>query len=236
MRMPWQSIRNFQKTMIVKNSLDFDIRNILNKITENNYIIQKNEIISILNNIVKDENYEKKLINIYNIIKENIKNNIFFSIIYSKLCKDLFEVSEFFLEKIIEDSSKLGEYLLLSNDNNNKKDYNNLCNYNKKNDEKKSILLFFVNVLKSDKNNLNILIKILDEILDKFEKNIINIEEKENNEELIELLFIIITNMDNIEDKYKNKIIELSNYKVNNYPGLSNKIIFKLMDILDKYN
>ena len=61
------------------------------------------------------------------------------------------------------------------------------------------------------------------------------VEEKENNEDLTELLFIIITNINEIGHKYKDKIIELSNYKVKNYSGLSNKIIFKLMDILDKY-
>ena len=60
-------------------------------------------------------------------------------------------------------------------------------------------------------------------------------EEKENNEDLTELLFIIMTNIDDLDDKYKKKLIEISKYKVKNYSGLSNKIIFKLMDILDKY-
>ena len=91
-------------------------------------------------------------------------------------------------------------------------------------------------VFKNDKKNFNILTKILDAILEKFEKNIIKIEEKENNEHLTELLFIIMTNINNLDDKYKKKIIEISNYKVKIYQGLSNKIIFKLMDILDKYN
>ena len=64
----WQSIRNFQKTKIVKNDLDFDIRNILNKITDNNYDTQKSELINIIDNINKDDKYEKNLNNIYNIV------------------------------------------------------------------------------------------------------------------------------------------------------------------------
>lgn len=232
----WQSIRNFQKTKIVKNDVDFDIRNILNKITDNNYDKQKNELINMINNISKDDNYEKKLNNIYNIIIDIIKNNIYFSIIYAKLCRDLFDINNFFLEKVIEDGKQLSNYLLLIENNKDKNNYNNLCNHNKNNDQKKSILLFFVNIFKNDTNNFNILTKILDDILEKFEENIIKIEEKENNEDLVELLFIIMTNINDIDDKYKKKLIEISNYTVKNYSGLSNKIIFKLMDIIDKYN
>lgn len=231
----WQSIRNFQKTKIVKNDLDFDIRNILNKITDNNYDRQKNKLIDMIDNISKHDNYEKKLTNIYNIITDIIKNNIYFSIIYVKLCRDLFDVNNFFLEKAIEDGKQLSNYLLLTNNNDDKNNYNNLCNHNKNNDQKKSILLFFVNIFKNDINNFNILTKILDDIMEKFEENIIKIEEKENNEDLTELLFIIMTNINDLDDKYKKKLIEISNYKVKNYSGLSNKIIFKLMDILDKY-
>ena len=231
----WQSIRNFQKTKIVKNDLDFDVRNILNKITDNNYDGQKNELINMINNISKDDNYEKKLDNIYNIIKDIIKNNIYFSIIYAKLCRQLFDINKFFLEKVIKDGKELSNYLLLIDNNKDKNNYNILCSHNKNNDQKKSILLFFVNIFKNDRENFNILTKILDEILEKFEKNIIEIEEKENNEDLTELLFIIMTNIIDLDDKYKKKLIEISNYKVKNYAGLSNKIIFKLMDILDKY-
>jgi len=231
----WQSIRNFQKTKIVKNDLDFDIRNILNKITDNNYDTQKSELINIIDNISKDDNYEKNLNNIYNIITDIIKNNIYFSIIYAKLCRDLFDINNFFLEKVIEDGKQLSNYLLLIENYKDKNNYNNLCNHNKNNDQKKSILLFFVNIFKNDINNFNILTKILDDIMENFEENIIKIEEKENNEDLTELLFIIMTNIDDLDDKYKKKLIEISKYKVKNYSGLSNKIIFKLMDILDKY-
>ena len=137
---------------------------------------------------------------------------------------------------MIEDGKQLSNYLLLTENNKDMNNYNNLCNHNKNNDQKKSILLFFVNIFKNDRENFNILTKILDEILEKFEENITKIQEKESNEDLTELLFIIITNIDKLDDKYKKKLIEISNYKVKNYSGLSNKIIFKLMDILDKYN
>lgn len=240
----WQNIRNFQKTKIVKNDLDFNIKNILNKITDNNYEIQKMELFSIINNISKDEkyeNYEKNLINIYNKIIEIIKNNIYFSVIYARLYRELFEINPFFFDKIVKESNNLVEYLLLVDnkdirDNKDDTNYNILCSHNKNNDEKKSILMFFVNIFKNDEKNFTILINILDNILDALENNINSENEKNNNEDLTELIFILFTNIDNLDNKYLEKIKKISEYKVKNYLGLSNKIIFKLMDILDKNN
>ena len=243
----WQNIRNFQKTKIVKNDLDFNIKNILNKITDNNYEIQKMELFSIINNINKDEkyeNYEKNLINIYNKIIEIIKNNIYFSAIYARLYRELFEINPFFFDKIVKESNNLVEYLLLvdnkdirdNKDNKDDTNYNILCRHNKNNDEKKSILMFFVNIFKNDEKNFTILINILDNILDALENNINSENEKNNNEDLTELIFILFTNIDNLDNKYLEKIKKISEYKVKNYLGLSNKIIFKLMDILDKNN
>jgi hypothetical protein len=236
----WNNIRNFQKTKIVKNELDFNIKNILNKITDNNYVIQKKELFFIISNVLKDENCENNLTIIYNKIIEIIKNNIYFSLIYARLCRELFELNFFFFDKIVEEGNNLSEYLLsIENKVDKDKDKNNydvLCNHNKNNDQKKSILMFFVNIFKNDKNNFGILINILDNILDIFEINIKLENEKSNNEDLTELIFILLTNIDNFDNKYEEKIRMISEYKVKNYPGLTNKIIFKLMDILDKYN
>lgn len=234
----WQSIRNFQKTKIVKNVLDFDIRNILNKITDNNYDSQKNELIDMINNISKDDNYENNLTNIYNKIIEIIKNNIYFSVVYARLCRELFEINRFFFDKIVEDGNKLVEYLLFvdNKESEDKNNYNILCSHNKNNDQKKSILMFFVNIFKNDEKNFNILINILDNLLDAFENNIKLENQKSSNEDLTELIFILFTNIDNLDNKYQEKIKKISECKVKNNLGLSNKIIFKLMDILDKYN
>ena len=123
-----------------------------------------------------------------------------------------------------------------NNDNKYKNNYNILCSHNRNNDQKKSILLFFVNIFKNDEKNFNILINILDNILYALENNIKLENEKSNNEDLTELIFILFTNIDNLDNKYQEKIRKLTQYKVKTYLGLSNKIIFKLMDILDKYN
>lgn len=236
----WQSIKNFQKTKIIKNVSDYDIRNILNKITDKNYEIQKKELFDIIININANDNSEQDIDNIYNIIIDIVKNNIFLSLIYAKLSKEIFEINKYFYEKIIEDGKILSDYLLSKNEilNNSildkkNKDYDILCKQNKNNDQKKSILLFFVNIFKNDEDNLYILNNILDKIFETFETNIFKEQEKVNNEEICELIFIILCNVKEIYEKYKNKLFSITKYKIKNMPGMSNKILFKLMDILD---
>lgn len=232
-----QNIRSFQKTKILINKLDYDIKNILNKITNNNYEIQKKELFNIIQNINNDENYENNFTIIYNKIIDIIKNNIYFSDVYSRLCKELIEINSYFYDKIIDDGKKLAEYLLFIdhenyNDKNNN-EYNILCNYNKNKDQKKSILLFFINLFKNDEKNFYILTNILNNILELFEKNIMIENEREKNEDLSELILILFTNINYFDNKYKQQIKNIANYKKKKYPGLSNKIIFKLMDIID---
>jgi hypothetical protein len=237
----WQSIKNFQKTTILKNAGDYDITNILNKITDKNYEIQKKQLFDIIININANDNYEKDIDIIYNIIIDIVKNNIFLSLIYAKLSKEIFEINNNFYKKIIEDGKILSDYLLskteISNDESilhkKDKDYDILCKHNKNNDQKKSILLFFVNIFKNDEDNLYILMNILDKIFETFETNIYKEEEKQNNEEICELMFIILSNVKEIYEKYENKLFLISKYKIKNAPGMSNKILFKLMDILD---
>ena len=237
----WQSIKNFQKTTILKNAGDYDITNILNKITDKNYEIQKKQLFDIIINISANDNSEKDIHIIYNIIIDIVKNNIFLSLIYAKLSKEIFEINKYFYKKIIEDGKILSDYLLskteISNDESilhkKDKDYDILCKHNKNNDKKKSILLFFVNIFKNDEDNLYILMNILDKIFETFETNIYKEEEKQNNEEICELIFIILSNVKEIYEKYENKLFLISKYKIKNAPGMSNKILFKLMDILD---
>ena len=235
---------NFHKTKIVKGEFNLNIRNILNKITIKNYDAQKNELCKILE-IIKNNNDENKEVYIYDTIIDIIKNNIYFSEIYAKLYRDLIECSNYLYEKIIDEGKKMSDYLLETNNNNNdnidNNNYSELCLQNKKNDERRSLLSFFVYLFKDDAININILINILNNLLDAIEKNLNNDKKRNKNEELSELISIILLNLStsNIfmenKNKYLTKIKEITEYNPKKYMGISNKIIFKLMDILDKY-
>ena len=250
---PYSSEKNnFHKTKIVKDEFNLNIRNILNKITIKNYDAQKNELCKILenikNNIHENNIHENKEVYIYDTIIDIIKNNIYFSEIYAKLYRDLIEYSNYLYEKIIDEGKKLSDYLLETNNNNDNNNYNiinnnysELCLQNKKNDERKSLLSFFVYLFKDDAININILINILNNLIDAIEKNLNNDKKRNKNEEISELISIILLNLStsNIfmenKNKYLTKIKEITEYNPKKYMGISNKIIFKLMDILDKY-
>ena len=62
--------------------------------------------------------------------------------------RDLIECSNYLYEKIIDEGKKMSDYLLETNNNNNdnidNNNYSELCLQNKKNDERRSLLSFFV--------------------------------------------------------------------------------------------
>ena len=121
------------------------------------------------------------------------------------------------------------------------KDYEVLCEINKENENRRSKALFFVNLTKEQCIETEIIINLVNIILNNLYDNIENTESVEVNEELSELLFVIL------EDSFQffkehddwidihSKITNITDMK-NNDKGLTNKIIFKLMDLLDIIN
>ena len=121
-------------------------------------------------------------------------------------------------------------------------DYDSFCENNKKNETLRALSSFYVNLMKEniiDKEYIEKAIFKLFEILN----SMINLNTKKNElDELAELLYIIITNSyENIKEQdpdiakniYDN-IDNITKLKVKDYTGLTNKCVFKHMDILDE--
>jgi hypothetical protein len=119
-------------------------------------------------------------------------------------------------------------------------DYDNFCRVNRNNENRRALSAFFVNLTAK---------KIIseDKLLDLFKKLIMQVYEfikvenkKSEVDEIVENLCILY-NKDLVEDcedeidgKSLNEIIqELSECKAKSWPSLSNKSIFKFMDILE---
>jgi len=148
--------------------------------------------------------------------------------------------NNFLYKKFIEDGENLIDFLLDNSnidnsniDNYNIDNYNDLCKYNKKIDERKALLSFFVNLFKNDNDNIKIISNVLEKLLNNFQENINNENKKINNEEITDLIYIITTNIE--IGNYIDKLKEITEYSPKKYSGITNKIIFKFMDIIDNY-
>jgi hypothetical protein len=128
------------------------------------------------------------------------------------------------------------------------KDYNGFCDMNKKNERRRAITTFYLNLALNGFIQKEGLVKMLKDILTSI-MNMINTPDKKNEvDELTEIVGILF-NKDMIdevdedvsepEDYYvlDQSILEtvnsLAQKKAKDYPSLSNKAIFKYMDLVE---
>ena len=243
----WETIRQFQTTTkhvsegIQKNMEN--IRGYLNKMSEATFDKMVNEIKTEISQLVEHETTNENMMKIGHSIFSIASSNSFYSKLYAKLFKILMTEYEMF-KKIFEDNYKVFMNLF---DNieyiDPKKNYDKFCEYTKTNDNRRAMSLFIVNLMKNeviDKSDILDIIKNLQKLIKKY---IAKPEKINEVEELNENLFIIITNTlgdikfgsdTDTENIVKDiEFICMLKPKMKEYPSITNKTIFKHMDIME---
>ncbi len=249
----WDSIRKFKVTNLVKPTNFSNIRILLNKFSDENYDVKYYELNIELDNFInknnedenEDENEhenEDEIINlkkIANIMFEIFSTNSFYSKLYARLYCDLIKQYPIFLELLNESFKdflvKLNDIKIINSDS----DYDAFCENNLENEKKKALTLFYINLMKYEIISEYDIIELVDMLQDLIYKNI-DIENMSSLiEEITEHLFIIIKNCtEELKESaaytnINNRIEGIANYSVSNYHSLTNKIVFKHMDMLD---
>ena len=174
-------------------------------------------------------------------------SNSFYSAIYARLFKDLmgrYDVFHAVFEKNLSGFMALFETIEYCDP---KKNYDKFCDINKANEKRKAMSLFIVNLMKIgivEKMHVLTIMKQLQELM------YANLrQEGKTNEvdELAENLYIIVKNchMDmkdaknepEIAETFMNRveqITEISKLKIKSKPSITNKTIFKHLDMLDE--
>jgi len=243
----WDSIRTFQTTKIdTKDGIDADfdsIRAFINKMTDKNYNDMRNKITEIIEKIVS-ENSDSNLSSIGSNIFDIASSNRYYSKIYADLYADLSSKFEFIKSKYEENFKKfieLFENIEYVDPNEN---YDRFCEINKINEKRKSLAAFYINLMYCGIISKVEIIKITRNLLAKVYQYI-SVENKKNEvEELTETIVLLYK-----KDLYKNdecedyeriegftisEIIEkIANSKIKDYKSLTNKALFKFMDLID---
>lgn len=241
----WESIRNFKATQ-VKNNIDNEtkyiqnIRKILNIITESNSSNYFDEIYNNLSNV--KENYIDKYETVCEEIYKLLSTNYLYSKSYCNIYNFLIEKDntfKLFLDSEINNFEKMFENLqYISPDEN----YEKFCEYNKCNEKRRAKITFYSNLYLINVINDEVIYKMCNTLFDITRKNL-NIENKKNEiDELSEYNYILITGIYNYLNKNNsayadnlfNIVTEYSNYKTKDFKSITNKCIFKHMDIIDE--
>jgi hypothetical protein len=243
----WAEIRNFKVTQLEKKEegVDKDIdelRGILNKLTSKNYDTMKENIIQTLTTMFEKNCNEEDLEKIGESIFEIGSVNKFWSALYAKLYKailDNFPLMKIICERNFKNFSSLfKEIRFISAE----EDYDEFCRINKENEKRRGIASFFVHLMNNDVISQ---IEIYDLIYNLKEKMIDLIEDDDNKNEVEEFAENIVILIDGGKDILKNSeerdgfdwrecvefIEDMVNMKVSEYPSLSNKVVFKFLDL-----
>ena len=235
----WALIRNFKVTKIEKKieGIEHDmnvLREFLNKMTDKTYEENLKEI------ILKIKTFDKKnLIIICKYIFEMASSNKFYSEMYANLYKTLMgefeELGEECLTQLEKFLKTFKEIKYIDPDN----DYDGFCDMNEENEKRRAMSQFFINLMKKDVVDSKEIIKIILAL----HEHIFEYLKEENNkniaEEFVENIFIMLHNnkqfFKNNENwgKIENNIEIITSAKKSDFPSLTNKIIFRYLDIAE---
>ena len=237
----WDRIRRFQKTELIKNDgIENDIqkfRKQLNILTDKSFSKVENEMINLITNVKEKhpERFDFFSREIYNLIS----NNLLYSNLYSKLycsIEDNFDNFKKIVDSEFINFDKLFDDIKYCSPDD---DYDIFCDNNKNNEKRRGVCHFFTNLMVMEKIDKYLLIDKLNILYDKLISDF-SVENKKNQvDEMAELIYIIISNSykfineDSLEYLIE-KIKMVSMLKIKDYKSLTNKCLFKHMDLLDE--
>lgn len=247
----WEALRTFQTTIIEqKVGLDAQIdllRSNLNKISEKSYADIRNKIIELLDQLISDGISNDEMMRVSKIIFEIASTNRFFSKMYADLYSDLinkYDVMKEIFTNCFDSFIELFNNVEYADAD---KDYDLFCKINKDNERRKALSTFFVNLMKNEIIPVRDLKMLLCNLLNQLVTFIEEENKKNIVDELTENIALLYSknlfegNDDDFDKKnYKigdasvlETITKLANSKVKTYPSLSNKSIFKFMDMIE---
>lgn len=209
-----------------KNPID-EIRKNMNKLSERTFESLKDKIIDDLENTDPASVAE--------LMFTIASGNAFYSNLYARLYKiicDRFNVI---------DPPKTPDFVFFSpiEHCNPNDDYDRYCEITKTNERRRALALFCVNLMNEGAVDSTIVYDLLEDIRKRIDSSVATTNGKPITDELSELLYIVIVNSkerlrnDNRWREYVRYIEKMTSLKQTPENGLTNKCIFKCMDLLD---
>ena len=244
----WEIIRRFQATELKKREgidahLD-SIRCDLNKITDKTF----DEVFAALCTRIdelKDEPDASHLQTVGGAIFNTASSNHFFSAVYARLFRQLLHKYDAVFKGVFETSFE--QFMALFNAIEHadaKKDYTRFCEVNKTNDKRRAMSLFIINLMKEGVVPASKIVDIVQQLQVLIKEHLRQPDHANEVEELTENVFIILKDAHQVLrsghaeewDAIVREVEFNGQLKPKNakYPSVTNKTIFKHMDILDE--
>ena len=217
-----------------------NLRSLLNKLVDNNYDDQIIKIMDCIDNIIKiddPEKYEKILQRFYSVVINNKRYSKSYSKVFSNMLDEYLLLEEHQHECINKYNESINNIEYMNPDEN----YDEYCRINKLNSQRKSLLCFIISCVDCEVYSFNELLQIINHLFIMLDNNITNEDQQDINEEIVENIFTLLQNgkdlILNEVCKYEilDKIKYYSTLNTKENSGYSNRMKFKMMDIIDLY-
>jgi len=243
----WAEIRNFKTTELAKKEegVDKDIdelRGLLNKLTSNNYNEMEKCIMQSLTTIIGKNCQDKDLEKIGEAIFEIGSINKFWSAVFAKLYKTILTtfpaMNDIYKTNFNNFLSLFDDIRYVSAEEN----YDEFCKVNKENEKRRSVGSFFVHLMNND-----VITEIeIFELIEKLKNKMIILMDVEGKKEEVaefseNIVILINSGKEKLEayttdtpfgwDECTEFIEMMTSENVKNHVSLSNKVIFKFMDL-----
>ena len=240
----WETIRNFKTTTLDKNMEGLEaqmdqIRSYLNKLTNENYQEISNEIKMVIKDIVEqnEENYLSKIgVSIFEIGSANR----FLSKVYVKLYKELIDTYPI-MKNVCTSNFNSYQTLFETFDScDANEDYDKFCEITKQNEKRKALSKFLMICVEYNIIEIKSMEKIVLDFINKINKFIDEPNNENAVDEIVANLAIMILSSVSVfkrmesHDKVFKDIEVLSELNVKEHPSLSNKTLFKFLDIVEE--
>lgn len=238
----WASIRSFNKTVVVddersENELVIsEMKKQLNKLTNDNYIVIRDKIFEILYN--HDVN-NKCMDEINEAIFAISSGNSFFANVYARFIKDMIEKYESMREVFKNHLNSVMSRFDSVRCGNPDENYDEFCKINKENDERRALVGFFVQLCLIEIVPVDQIVDIFYKLYDIVETERTNKASMSKIEEVVTTIFCLVNgSMSFLKNhaKYEDiveKVSAIANINKKANPGVSNKAIFKMLDLVD---
>lgn len=260
----WDTILSFQKTELKKKEgieLGIDnIRSYLNKLTDKTYTTMFSNILKEITDLfvasTDDTSEEHNTVAVMNRVALSIFNtassNAFYSEIYARLFRDLmaqeqgsggpYAVFRELFERNLASFMSLFETIEYCDP---KKNYDKFCDINKANEKRKAMSLFIVNLMKFGIVEKTQVLALMRQIQELMYTNMRQEGKTNEVDELTENLYIMVKHSHATfkatatadDETFKTRveqITEISKLKLKSKPSITNKTIFRHLDMLDE--
>jgi len=243
----WVSLRSFQTTKIeekvgIEAYID-NIRSYLNKLTDKNYGDILSKISIVLDSIISNESNHEDVSKVSLSIFEIASTNRYYSKMYADLYSEIITKYDIMKGEVEKSLSKIMDLFTTIEYVDSKLNYDKFCEINKINEKRKALCSFFVNLSINGIIPNNTIRNITRNLLYQIYTFISQEDKKNEVDELAENVALLYKKELYSNQCYEYELIDghsiteviekIAHSKVKDYKSLTNKTIFKFMDMID---